>query len=38
MFFQIQDATVTMIGTNGKTWTQPNIWVNRDQMLAVFLG
>jgi hypothetical protein len=37
-FFQIQDATVTILGVNGKTWIQPNIWVNRDQMLAVFLG
>lgn len=37
-FFQIIDATVTVLGVHGKTWTQPNIWVNRDQMLAVFLG
>ncbi len=37
-FFPIQDATVTIFGVHGKTWTQPNIWVNRDQMLAVFLG
>ena len=37
-FFQILDATVTVFGTNGKTWTQPSIWVNRDQMLAIYLG
>ena len=37
-FFQILDATVTIFGTAGKSWTQPNIWVNKDQMLAVFLG
>jgi len=37
-FFQIVDATVTMIGVVGKTWTQPNIYVNRDQMLALFMG
>ena len=37
-FLQIVDATVTVIGVAGKTWTQPNIWVNRDQMLAVYLG
>ena len=37
-FFAIQDATVTILGVHGKTWTQPSIWVNRDQMLAVFLG
>lgn len=37
-FLQIVDATVTVIGVAGKTWTQPNIWVNRDHMLAVYLG
>ncbi len=37
-FFPIVDATVTMIGVTGKSWTQPNIWVNRDQMLAMYLG
>jgi hypothetical protein len=37
-FFQVLDATITIFGVNGKSWTQPNIWVNRDLMLAVFLG
>ena len=37
-FFQILDATITVFGVAGKSWTQPNIWVNRDLMLAVFLG
>lgn len=37
-FFQLVDVTVTMVGVAGKTWTQPNIYVNRDQMLALFLG
>jgi len=37
-FFQILDATITIFGVNGKSWTQPNIWVNRDLMFAVFLG
>lgn len=37
-FFQILDATITIFGVAGKSWTQPNIWVNRDLMLAVFLG
>jgi hypothetical protein len=37
-FFQLVDATVTMIGVVGKTWTQSNIYVNRDQMLALFMG
>jgi len=37
-FFQLVDATVTMIGVAGKSWTQPNIYVNRDQMLSLFMG
>ncbi len=37
-FFAMIDVTVTMFGVAGKSWTQPNIWVNRDLMLAVFLG
>ena len=37
-FFQVLDATVTIFGVNGKSWTQPNIWVNKDLMLGVFLG
>jgi len=37
-FFPIVDATVTIFGVTGKSWTQPTIWVNRDQLLAMFLG
>lgn len=37
-FFQLIDVTVTIIGVVGKSWTQPSIWVNRDQMLALYLG
>ena len=37
-FFPILDATVTILGVAGKSWTQPNILVNRDQMLAIYLG
>jgi hypothetical protein len=37
-FFLILDATITIFGVAGKSWTQPNIWVNRDLMLALFLG
>ncbi len=37
-FFQLLEATITMIGVEAKTWTQPDIYVNRDLMLAVFLG
>jgi hypothetical protein len=37
-FFSVLDATITIFGVAGKSWTQPNIWLNRDLMLAVFLG
>jgi hypothetical protein len=37
-FFPILDATVTIFGVAGKSWTQPAIWVNREQMLAIYLG
>ncbi len=37
-FFPILDATITIFGVAGKSWTQPSILVNRDQMLALFLG
>ena len=37
-FFAMLDVTVVVIGAAGKSWTQPTIWVNRDQMLALYLG
>ena len=37
-FFCLYDATVTIIGVAGKSWLQPVIWVNRDQMMSLFLG
>jgi hypothetical protein len=37
-FFELLDVTVTVIGVEGKGWTQPTIWVNRDLMLALYLG
>ncbi|HEV2035078.1 MAG TPA: hypothetical protein VGU71_12925 [Candidatus Dormibacteraeota bacterium] len=37
-FFPLVDVTVTVIGVASKTWTQSMIWVNRDQMLALYLG
>jgi hypothetical protein len=37
-FFQIVEPTLTMVNVAGKTWTQSNIWVNRDHMLALYLG
>ena len=37
-FFQLIDVTVTVIGVEGKSWTQSDIWVNRDLMLALYLG
>jgi hypothetical protein len=37
-FFPVVDATVTIIGASSKSWTQPTIMVNRDLMLALYLG
>jgi len=37
-FFPMVDVTVTIIGASGKSWTQSSILVNRDQMLALYLG
>jgi hypothetical protein len=37
-FFPLVDVTVTVIGVAGKTWSQPTIWLNRDHMLALYLG
>jgi hypothetical protein len=37
-FFPVLDATVTIFGASSKSWTQPLIMVNRDLMLAVYLG
>jgi hypothetical protein len=37
-FFPVVDATVTIFGVSSKSWTQPVIMVNRDLMLALYLG
>jgi hypothetical protein len=37
-FFPLVDVTITIFGVTGKSWTQPQIYVNRDQMLALYLG
>jgi hypothetical protein len=37
-FFPVVDATVTIFGASSKSWTQPLIMVNRDLMLALYLG
>ena len=37
-FFQMYDVTITIVGVQGKSWTQPNIWVNREHMVGLFLG
>ena len=37
-FFPMVDVTVTIFGVTGKSWTQPTILVNRDKMLALYLG
>ena len=37
-FMPMVDVTVTVFGAAGKSWTQPTILVNRDHMLALYLG
>lgn len=37
-FFPMIDVTVTVFGVAGKSWTQSSILVNKDHMLALFLG
>jgi hypothetical protein len=37
-FFPVVDATITIFGAGSKSWTQPVIMVNRDLMLAMYLG
>jgi hypothetical protein len=37
-FFALVDVTITIFGVAGKSWTQPTILVNRDQMLGLYLG
>ena len=37
-FFPMVDVTIVIIGATGKGWTQSSMWVNRDQMLALYLG
>ena len=37
-FVPMVDVTVTVFGVAGKSWTQPQILVNRDHMLALYLG
>ena len=37
-FFPVVDATITIFGVSSKSWTQPLIMVNRDLMLALYLG
>src|SRR5260370_22407295 len=37
-FFPMLDVTVTVFGVSGKSWTQSSILVNRDHMLALYLG
>jgi hypothetical protein len=37
-FMPMVDVTVTVFGIAGKSWTQPSILVNRDHMLALYLG
>jgi hypothetical protein len=37
-FVPMVDVTITVFGAASKSWTQPTILVNRDHMLALYLG
>jgi hypothetical protein len=37
-FFSLVDVTITIIGANSKSWSQPIVWLNRAHMLALYLG
>jgi hypothetical protein len=37
-FFPLVDVTITIFGVAGKSWTQPSLLVNKEQMLALYLG
>ncbi|HLQ61484.1 MAG TPA: hypothetical protein VK131_06450 [Candidatus Acidoferrales bacterium] len=37
-FFQLLEATLTVVGVEAASWTAPSLYVNRDLMLALYLG
>jgi len=37
-FFQVLDATFTAVGADGQTWTRPSAYLNRELMVALYLG
>jgi hypothetical protein len=37
-FFHVVDATFTAVGAEGQPWTHPHAYLNRDLMVALYLG
>ena len=37
-FFPVVEATFTAVGAEGQTWTRPFAYLNRDLMVALYLG
>jgi len=36
-FFQLVEATLSVVGVEEKSWSAPSLYVNRDLMLAIYL-
>lgn len=37
-FFHVVDANFTAVGAEGQAWTRPSVYLNRDLMVALYLG
>jgi hypothetical protein len=37
-FFHLVDAAVGVVGADGVSWQRPDVWVNRDLLVALYLG
>ena len=37
-FFNLVEATVQAVGTDAPGWQRPSVWVNRDQVVGLYLG
>ena len=37
-FFELVDATITIVGVAGKSWTERSVWVNKTHLVGIFFG
>src|SRR5918912_3083262 len=37
-FFHLVDAELTAVGAQGPSWQRPQVWVNRDLLVGLFMG